>query len=224
MFQAERCATCKFIKPRRPRSQRAQPQVLSRPLFGVNFHIFLSCQAEQNPHPVSSAERRLLSCGGAGGVEVMSSLPLGGISLIKIKQYSPEWQSNGGGKRQGAEESEGLAPKDLKRRSSVFSFPPFFTFTSLSLHIFSTITSGSLFHHYCSPEQADLSAVRQEICPEALRWAAKYRGWIVTGTKDPPKKHDKRPGPLTTLRVLHVRNVYLGSAITEAQLTFVYEK
>lgn len=30
--------------------------------------------------------------------------------------------------------------------------------------------------------------VLHEICPGALRWAAKYRGWIAAVTKDPPKK------------------------------------
>lgn len=61
---------------------------------------------------------------------------------------------------------------------------------SLPLHIFSPLTSGPLSHHHSSPEQADLSAVRQEICPEALRWAAKDR----EGNKRPPKTHHERPG------------------------------
>lgn len=94
-------------------------------------------------------------------------------------------------------ESEVLASEDLTRRSSVFSFPPFFTFTSLYL-LFFTINSGLLPHHHPSSEQAGLSAVLHEIGPEALRWAAKYRGWIAVGTKDPPtpqKKHHERPGP-----------------------------
>lgn len=84
-------------------------------------------------------------------------------------------------------ESEILSSEDLKHRSSVFSFPPFFTFTSVSL-LFFTINSGLLPHHHPSPQQAGLSAVLHEICPEALRWAAKYRGWIAVGTKDPPQK------------------------------------
>lgn len=36
--------------------------------------------------------------------------------------------------------------------------------------------------------------MRQEICPKALRWAAKYRGWIVREQKTPPlpkKTHQK---------------------------------
>ena len=89
----------------------------------------------------------------------------------------------------------GPAPEDLKRRSSVFSFPPFFTFTSRSLLIFylPPLTSGQLSHHRRGPEQADLSAARQELCPEALRWAAKYRGWIVREQKT-PKKHIRKAG------------------------------
>lgn len=83
-------------------------------------------------------------------------------------------------------ESEVLASEDLKRRSPVFSFPPFFTFTSLSLLIFSTTSSGLLGRHRPSAEQADLSMALREICPRPLRWAAKYRGRIAAVTKDPP--------------------------------------
>lgn len=100
MKQYKRCATCGLIKPRRPKSSqwtRAQP--LSRLLFSLTFHI----SSRAKPLIPSSTLK-----GGCSGVEalgwgwggVMSSLPLGRISLIKIKQYGPEWQSNAGGRRQ----------------------------------------------------------------------------------------------------------------------------
>lgn len=44
----------------------------------------------ETPHPVLDTERRLPWCRSVGGGGVMSSLPLGRISLIKIKQYGPE--------------------------------------------------------------------------------------------------------------------------------------
>lgn len=59
----------------------------------------------------------------------------------------------------------------------------------------SPLSSGLLSHHHRGPEQADLSAVRQEICPEALRWAAKYRGWTV-GEQKTLKKHIRKAGTL----------------------------
>lgn len=89
----------------------------------------------------------------------------------------------------------GPAPEDLKRRSSVFSFPPFFTFTSHSLLIFSPLPLVGSLIITAIQKQADLSAVRQEICPEALRWAAKYRGWILREQKT-PKKHIRKTGTL----------------------------
>lgn len=55
----------------------------------IQSHLshFFSRIKGSKPSPSSClhAERRLLSSGGAGGSEVMSSLPLGGISLIKMK-------------------------------------------------------------------------------------------------------------------------------------------
>lgn len=56
--------------------------------YGLTFHIFLSYQAEQTLI-LSSRWKEIATSGGAGGGEVMSSLPLGvplgGISLIKMK-------------------------------------------------------------------------------------------------------------------------------------------
>lgn len=100
MKQYKRCATCGLIKPRRPKSPlwtRAQP--LSKLLFSLTFHIFLSSRAEPLiPSSTLKGGCSRVEALGDGGV--MSSLPLGWISLIKIKQYGPEWQSNAGGGRQ----------------------------------------------------------------------------------------------------------------------------
>lgn len=119
----------------------------------------------------------------------------------------------------------GPASEDLKHRSSVFFFPPFFTFASP--HPF-PLSSALLSQHHRRPEQADLSAVHQEICPEALRWAAKYRGWTV-GNKRPPKTHGKywelgkmclMALPLKALHVWNVPKVTTKSfpPITQAEL------
>lgn len=50
----------------------------------LSHFSLLSSGANPHPHP-PHAERRLLSSGVEGGREVMSGLPLGGISLIKMK-------------------------------------------------------------------------------------------------------------------------------------------
>lgn len=119
--------------------QSAQAQIFSVNPSAASFQSHLShfpIKQSETPHPVLGDERRLLWLGlEEGGGVVMSSLPLGGISLIKIKQDAPErmeWQSSAGGRRQRGRwrADEVLASEDLKRRSSVFSFPPFFTFTS----------------------------------------------------------------------------------------------
>lgn len=81
--RCERCATCKFIKPRRPKSSYWTTAAV-KASYSLTFHIFLSYQAEQTLI-LSSRWKEIATSGGAGGGEVMSSLPLGGISLIKMK-------------------------------------------------------------------------------------------------------------------------------------------
>lgn len=76
--------------------QPTEPQIFSLSLdhsccqgfFSVSPFTFFSPIKRSKPSPPSRprAERRLLSSGGTQeGGEVMSSLPLGGISLIKMK-------------------------------------------------------------------------------------------------------------------------------------------
>lgn len=75
-----------------------------------------------------------------------------------------------GGERRGSALCEAQPPEDLKHRFLCVLLPSILHFhLSLSLFIFSLLSSGLLSHLSSLSEQADLSALRQEICPQSLR-------------------------------------------------------
>lgn len=91
------------------------------------------------------------------------------------------------------EESEVPASEDLKRRSSVFSFPPLFTFTSFSPH---------LLHHYLgsalpsSPQYRtgrSVSGASRDL-PRGPQMGCQVQGLDRSGNKRPPplKKKEKK--------------------------------
>lgn len=124
-------------------------------LFSVSpftfFSLYLSSRANSHPVLTLKGDRSLLE--ERGGREVMSSLPLGGISLIKMKSSSPEWQSYGGagGKEArrraqrvcvvwGPDPGGSEAPLPLCSPSLQSSLSPL----AFSLHLLSPFLSSSL--------------------------------------------------------------------------------
>ena len=87
----------------------------------------------------------------------------------------------------------GPAPEDLKRRSSVFSFPPFFTFTSRSLLIFYLPPPYLWSALSSSPRSRTGRSVSgaSRALPRGPQMGCQVQGLDRKGTKDPQKTHQK---------------------------------
>lgn len=119
---------------------------------------------------------------------------------------------------------ESQPPRDLKRRSSVFSLPPFFTFTSLflSLYIVPPPRPPALVPYYLpsalpsSPQSRtgrSVSGASRDLPRGPSDELPKYRVWIIRGTKDPQKTHHERSW--TSVKMCLIGLLLTGAACTE---------